>query len=79
MTDEIFRPSRRVCCEFLARLLMVYGPAAPDLLRRNAVKIKGLKARRGAITDPDFRCLPLSPVFAPDTGCAWLGQLCLSI
>jgi len=31
---------------FLARLLMVYGPAAPDLLRRMADELEWLEQQR---------------------------------
>ena len=40
MTD--LEKFQRVCRVFLARLLMVYGPAAPDLLRRMADELEWL-------------------------------------
>jgi len=42
MTDP--QKFQRACRVFLARLLMVYGPAAPDLLRRLADELKWLNA-----------------------------------
>ena len=44
MTD--LQNFQRVCRVFLARLLMVYGPAAPDLLRRMADELEWLERER---------------------------------
>jgi len=44
MTD--LQKFQRVCRVFLARLLMVYGPAAPDLLRRMAAELEWLERER---------------------------------
>jgi hypothetical protein len=46
MTD--LQKLQRVCRVFLARLLMVYGPAAPDPLRRIADELEWLEAERVA-------------------------------
>jgi len=42
MTD--LQKFHRVCRVFRARLLAVYGPAAPDLLRRIADELEWLEA-----------------------------------
>jgi hypothetical protein len=39
---------QRACRVFLARLLTVYGPAAPDLLGRMADELERLEAERAA-------------------------------
>jgi len=39
---------QRACRVFLARLLMVYGPAAPEVLRRMADELEWLEAERAA-------------------------------
>ena len=44
MTD--LEKFQRACRVFLARLLMVYGPAAPDLLRRIADELEWLERER---------------------------------
>jgi len=44
MTD--LQKFQRVCRVFPARLLTVYGPAAPDLLRRNADELEWLERER---------------------------------
>lgn len=44
MTD--LQKFQRVCRVYLARLLMVYGPAAPDLLRRMADELDWLERQR---------------------------------
>ena len=44
MTD--LQKFQRVCRVFLARLLIVYGPAAPDLLRRLADELESLEQDR---------------------------------
>ena len=44
MTD--LEKFQRVCRVFLARPLMVYGPTAPDLLRRMADELEWLERER---------------------------------
>jgi hypothetical protein len=44
MTD--LQKFQRACRVFLARLLMVYGPAAPDLLRQMADELEWLEQER---------------------------------
>ena len=47
MTD-LEKKFQRACRVFLARLLMVYGEDAPEMLRRMADELEWLEAERAA-------------------------------